>query len=369
MDALFLYDVNDIPSNSKVLLYGAGDGGSAFKRILEAKRKDVEIICFVDDCRTGKRDGLRIVRPDELGSFRNTYDRILITSAYWREMRETLDRLHIDTYETIHPFLFYEYMIFTDAQVKKYFSRIKKAEAVFDSADDRRLYRYVIDNRRMVPDDSLRGYFTSRPHGKDAQYLEYVNRNTIRVIIEGGVLEGANTLEFARLLPKDGFLYGFEPLYGSLENGCKKRLQELTNVKVYPIALWEQKGKLPFYENADNRDGSRVVDCDYWIPGVKTVDAISIDEFAQENGISRVDFIKLDVEGSELRVLRGAAETLIRHRPQVAVSIYHTKEDLFEIPLFLKSLLKRYRYKLGHYSSAFWDTVLYALPEEVLSKG
>jgi hypothetical protein len=77
-----------------------------------------------------------------------------------------------------------------------------------------------------------------------------------------------------------------------------------------------------------------------------------------------VDFIKLDVEGAELDVLKGAREVLKRDRPQLAVCIYHKKEDLFRIPLFLSGVLKNYKYRLGHYSSTFWDTVWYAIPQE-----
>jgi len=95
------------------------------------------------------------------------------------------------------------------------------------------------------------------------------------------------------------------------------------------------------------------------------VQAISIDEFVAEYAIKKVDYIKLDVEGAELDVLHGAENTLLRDRPQLAICIYHRKEHLFSIPLYLDSILSGYRYHIGHYSPTFWDTVWYAIPEEL----
>lgn len=73
-------------------------------------------------------------------------------------------------------------------------------------------------------------------------------------------------------------------------------------------------------------------------------------------------------EGAELPVLQGARRTLVAHRPQLAISIYHSKQDMVRIPLWLESVLKGYRHFLGHYSSTYWDTVWYAVPEERLPR-
>lgn len=56
---------------------------------------------------------------------------------------------------------------------------------------------------------------------------------------------------------------------------------------------------------------------------VVKVDATTIDEFVESNKIERVDFIKLDVEGSEKEVLEGAKETIRKFKPKLAISAYH----------------------------------------------
>ena len=74
----------------------------------------------------------------------------------------------------------------------------------------------------------------------------------------------------------------------------------------------------------------------------------------------------MDIEGSELPALKGGLKTIQQDRPQLAVSIYHSNDDFVDIPLFLHEDLKDYTFRLGHYSFDLCETVLYAIPNELL---
>ena len=74
----------------------------------------------------------------------------------------------------------------------------------------------------------------------------------------------------------------------------------------------------------------------------------------------------MDVEGSELSALRGGQETIKKHRPILAVCLYHKGEDLYEIPLYLRDLLSDYHYFIRKYSQHPFELVLYAVPSERL---
>ena len=58
--------------------------------------------------------------------------------------------------------------------------------------------------------------------------------------------------------------------------------------------------------------------------------------------------IKLDVEGAELDVLRGAAATIVRFKPILALSAYHKFDDFWVLMNFVKSLRSDYEFALRH---------------------
>ena len=75
----------------------------------------------------------------------------------------------------------------------------------------------------------------------------------------------------------------------------------------------------------------------------------------------KVTFIKMDIEGAELNALKGSREIIKKYKPRLAVSVYHKKEDLIEIPLYIKELVPEYKLYIRHYSNAAIETVLYAV--------
>ncbi|MBU1029797.1 MAG: FkbM family methyltransferase, partial [Nanoarchaeota archaeon] len=71
---------------------------------------------------------------------------------------------------------------------------------------------------------------------------------------------------------------------------------------------------------------------------------ISIDEFAKIKKL-HVGLIKLDVEGYELEVIKGAKKTITKHKSILLISVYHKGQDFFEIPILLKKLVPKYKYR------------------------
>jgi FkbM family methyltransferase len=76
-----------------------------------------------------------------------------------------------------------------------------------------------------------------------------------------------------------------------------------------------------------------------------------------------VTFLKADVEGMEMPLLRGAAQTIRTFRPKLAICVYHYPSDIPVISHYLKSLVPGYRFALRHHSPQFMETVLYAWVE------
>ncbi len=75
----------------------------------------------------------------------------------------------------------------------------------------------------------------------------------------------------------------------------------------------------------------------------------------------------MDIEGSELKALEGATETIRKYKPKLAICVYHKPEDIIEIPKKILELNPNYKLWLRHYSYVDTETVLYAIDEGDLS--
>ncbi|WP_158412901.1 FkbM family methyltransferase [Holophaga foetida] len=98
--------------------------------------------------------------------------------------------------------------------------------------------------------------------------------------------------------------------------------------------------------------------------GLETVDVVNIHNVLPQEVLDRLSFIKMDVEGSEMEVLRSLEAEIRAQHPILAVCVYHRDEDLTEIPAFVHTLYPDYRLFLRHHSNCRCETVLYAIPPE-----
>lgn len=75
----------------------------------------------------------------------------------------------------------------------------------------------------------------------------------------------------------------------------------------------------------------------------------------------RATYIKMDIEGAEADALAGARRIIQTHSPILAISVYHKQDDLWRLPLLIRSLSDVYRLYLRPYDELF-DLVCYAVP-------
>jgi len=87
----------------------------------------------------------------------------------------------------------------------------------------------------------------------------------------------------------------------------------------------------------------------------------TLDDYLGERPVT---FIKADVEGMEMPLLRGAVNTIQRNKPKMALCVYHYPSDLYEIPEFVRKIVPEYRFSLRQHAPIFGDFVLYCWIEE-----
>ncbi len=86
------------------------------------------------------------------------------------------------------------------------------------------------------------------------------------------------------------------------------------------------------------------------------VTVLSLDNFLKGQSIT---FLKADVEGMEMALLKGARSTIQRDKPKISICVYHYPADIPAISLYLRGMVPDYRFSLRHHSPQMMETVLY----------
>ena len=124
---------------------------------------------------------------------------------------------------------------------------------------------------------------------------------------------------------------------------------------IVPKGAWDSETTLTFYEG---NGGSSSFD--HISPSFEKavhIDVTAVDKVVKEP----ITYMKMDIEGSELRALHGAQEQISRNYPSLAISVYHKTEDILDIWNYLRDITPDYRFYIRHHSPCWDDTVLYAI--------
>lgn len=154
-------------------------------------------------------------------------------------------------------------------------------------------------------------------------------------VVEVGANIGAHTVELSRLVGRHGRVYAFEPQRLVFQNLCANlALNQCQNIYAYQMAAGEKNGILVVppvsYESRNNFGGISLLDRNAL---GETVPLLTVDSL----GLSRCDFLKVDVEGMECNVLQGARATIEKYRPALYLE-NDRKEHSPELIALVKSL-------------------------------
>lgn len=151
---------------------------------------------------------------------------------------------------------------------------------------------------------------------------------------------GQYTLLAAHAVGPSGAVHAFEPMpatFRILEEHV--RLNRLSNVTLNQAALWNENGELELGSD-EGQSGLWSVGLAAGDPTPVKVRAVKFDDYVREHGITRVDLIKMDIEGAEPFMLEGARESLERFRP-----------------LFLMEVNKETLGRMGWTPQRLWETL------------
>lgn len=148
-------------------------------------------------------------------------------------------------------------------------------------------------------------------------------------VLDIGANVGAHTLPLARRVGAQGRVVAFEPTasaFAKLQRNVGLNPELASRVRLERMALGELRdtaAPAQLYSSWPLRQAAAAQHASHRgvLAATEGARATTLDAFLEAAGIERVDFIKLDVDGHECSVLRGAAATLSAHRPHLLVEL------------------------------------------------
>lgn len=352
-----------VSGDGPIYIYGAGNVGKDVCRIL--KRRGIAVAALLD--RNAKPDaaweGVPVRKPDDpaiLAADRKNA-RVLI-GIFNREteippvmsMLNSLGYSKVTGFVDVHHALAKElgdrfWLTSRDFYASQQ-NEIAKAEALFTDDKSRVLFRQLICFR-------LTGDYTALPAPSlDDQYFpKYLPAWTSPLrMIDCGAYDGDTLRAIAeRKLAVDA-IAAFEP---DPENFAKavKTAHDLFpgKVTVEPYGVDSSKKEVRFASGQGS--SSNISET-----GETVIQCASLDGALPD---FRPNLIKMDIEGAEYDALLGARQLIHRHRPGLAISVYHKADHLWSIPLLAQSYLKGGRHYLRSHAFTGFELIYYWMPE------
>lgn len=335
-------------SNKPVVLYGMGLGAEKVMANLEQNGIAVDDIFASDEFVRGHSfKGYKVLKYSEVCE---KYDDFNVVLCFASHIDSVIDKIaNIDKEHTVFapdvPVA--GAGVFTREYIKE---NEEKFDKVFSTLADDESKRIYIDILNFKVSGKIK-YLLNSFCDKNKVYTDILKLSENENIIDLGAYDGDTIREFCEITNnKYDHITALEP---DAKNYKKliKNTQDMKNISCLNMGAWNKKDTLIFEKNAGrNSKLSSKGEC------VKVTDIDSLDIPAT--------FIKMDIEGAEMKALDGAKQTIKNNLPRLYVCAYHRNEDLFALPLKILEISDRYKIYFRHskYIPA-WESNFYCVAE------
>nr|WP_321397771.1 FkbM family methyltransferase [uncultured Desulfobacter sp.] len=325
------------------IIWGAGHRGALLKNCFEAL--GVVVHAFIDSDKRKQKKCFAGLPVHSVSLLQEKYPDmpVFVASRHYETiLRQLLNMGHTHCFAMPVCSFYYDPMI-----LKKNGQNIDRVFSWL-SDDDSKLSYAAIVKAYLTGDDGF------LPISIYDQYLHPLVRPMDGdVVIDGGAYTGDTCRLFCGKCRCDHII-AFEPSTKQYKILAETASQLDCKVTCINKGLWEKPDRLSFL-TFEAGQGDHISE-----NGDISIDVTSIDMIVSELSIPTVNLIKLDVEGAEMASLRGAVQTIRQYKPKLQICIYHRINDLWEIPMQVKTIHPEYRFLIGHHSIDPLETVLYA---------
>lgn len=325
---------------SKVVIWGGGTTANEFVKKLDVYNDFVKYYVDKSETKWNTQIGNVDVKSPECLFNDSTIDTVIIATMYFDNVINELKKNGFsgNVYSAFH-------MVNMDGRLdyKPLESHLEDVKAMLADEKSANIVEFIYEHRKNMDIDFSNIYESN-------QYFVQgiIEANPHAVFVDAGAYHGETIDEFISFQGgKFDKVYSFEMDTNNYLAIMEKKYDE--RVRILNYGLWDERTTCTY--SSDNT-GSAIGE------GNLIAKCISLDEVIGEE---EVTFIKMDIEGAEMKALYGAEKCIKRCKPQLAICVYHKPEDIYEITKLVHEWLPEHKLYIRHHSVTLTETVLYAV--------
>lgn len=335
-------------ADKPILLYGMGNGADMIIKVLESYGIDYEDTFASDGFVRGHSfHGKRVLSFSEAKEKYGDFI-IIVTFAVHDDKTMSFISELSDNFELYAPTVsVVDGSPFTHKFFKDNEDNFKKAYEML--ADEKSKEDYINILRFKLSGDVK--YLLKAHSEKMKLYDDVLPLSEDEAIVDLGAYDGDTIREFLNVTGgRYKSIIALEPDEKNFRK-LERKTEGLPNLTRLNLGAWDKEETLYFAKKSGRN--SRLEE-----NGVP-VSFNSVDNIVKEI----VTFIKMDIEGAELKALEGAKNTVALYKPKLYVCAYHRNEDMFTLPFKIKELFESYKiYFRQHPYIPAWESNFYAVP-------
>jgi FkbM family methyltransferase len=196
-----------------------------------------------------------------------------------------------------------------------YFSAVRP-----DELNRQLVVDYSVSRQHILMPSEVPFFFSSFAEPLETTDI-YINRGNLKegdVVLDLGAYCGATVWSFAKVVGVNGRVYGFEPDPVNYEVLRKNvEYHKLSNVVTINKGVWSASGSLLFQGEGNMGSGISIVQSR--AVNQYAIQVVTLNDFCAEYNITRIDYIKMDIEGAEVEVLKASGDVIGKYKPRLII--------------------------------------------------
>lgn len=290
----------------------------------------------------------QIISPEDISNLYSKYN-VLILVPFEKEIRQQLKMLE-NPPEQIYYLDFYfeqdniiEYISENKQQFEQVFSYLvePKSQQVYQAV----LNYWIERNPNLLSD-------LSEPRNNQYFPDDIFTLSDHEDFVDAGAFTGDTVQAFLQHTQnKFQSIYAFEPDNDNYHLLLKNTFDS-KKIHCFQSGLSDKNEIVKFLSDTSSSKVSE--------NGSEEVSLVTLDSILGDKPVS---YLKMDVEGAECAALRGATKVIQNSKPKLAICIYHSIQDLLQVPLLIHQIEPSYQLYIRHYTHGIVETVCYAIPK------